>query len=43
MYQYVCIGLIDFMLKGKSLLKYTHLLSLNNPENNDKTMMKHFQ
>ena len=43
MHQYVCIGLIDFMLKGKSLLKYTHLLSLNNPENNDKIMMKYFQ
>ena len=43
MHQYVCIGLIHFTLKGKSLLKYTHLLSLNNPENNDKIMMKYFQ
>ena len=27
---YFCIGFIDFMLKGKSLLEYTNLLSLMN-------------
>ena len=26
---YFCIGLIDFMLKGKSLLDYTNLFSPN--------------
>ena len=37
-----CIGFIDFMLKGKSLLDYTNLFSPNN-ENNDKIMLKYFQ
>ena len=27
---YFCIGFIDFMLKGKSLLSFTNLFSLNN-------------
>ena len=27
---YFCIGFINFMLKGKSLTKYTNLFSLNN-------------
>ena len=27
---YICIGFIDFMLKGKSLLDYTNLFSPNN-------------
>ena len=26
---YFCIGFIDFILKGKSLLDYTNLFSLN--------------
>ena len=26
---YSCIGFIDFMLKGKSLLEHTNLFSLN--------------
>ena len=43
MYQHIYIGLIDFMLKGKSLLEYTHLLSLNNSEKNDKIIRKYFQ
>ena len=33
---YFCIGFIDFMLKGKSLLDYTNLLSPNDYEKNDK-------
>ena len=33
---YSCIGFIDFMLKGKSLLDYTNLFSPNNYEKNDK-------
>ena len=28
MYGYFCIGFIDFMLNGKSLLKYTNLFFL---------------
>ena len=30
------IGFIDFMLKGKSLLDYTNLFSLNEYERNEK-------
>ena len=29
MCRYFCIGIIDFMLKGKSLLDYTHLFCPN--------------
>ena len=32
---YFCIGFIDLMLKGKSLLDYTSLCSPNNYEKND--------
>ena len=44
-YDWFClfIGLIDFKLKTKSLLEYTNLFSSNDYENNDKTMLKHFQ
>ena len=40
---YVCIGFIDFILKGKSLLDYTNLFSPNNYEKNDKIILKYFQ
>ena len=33
---YFCIGFIDFMLKGKSLLNYTNLFSPSNYEKNYK-------
>ena len=33
---YFCIGFIDFMLEGKSMLEYTNLFSLNDYEKNDK-------
>ena len=36
---YFCIGFIDFMLKGKSLLDYTNLLSPNDYEKNDKIIL----
>ena len=39
---YFCIGFIDFMLKGKSLLEYTNLFSPNDYEKNDK-ILKIFQ
>ena len=32
---YFCIGFIDFMLKGKSLVEYTNLFSPNGYEKND--------
>ena len=38
-----CIGFIDFMLKGKSLLDYTNLFSPNDYEKNDKIILKYFQ
>ena len=34
MYGYLCIGFIDSMLKGKSLLDYTNLFSPNDYEKN---------
>ena len=40
---YFCIGFIDFMLKGKSLLDYTNLFSPNDYEKNDKIILKYFQ
>ena len=38
-----CIGFIDSMLKGKSLLNYTNLLSPDDYEQNDKIILKYFQ
>ena len=40
---YFCIGFIDFMLKGKSLLDYANLFSPNDYGKNDKTIVKYFQ
>ena len=40
---YFCIGFIDFMLKGKSLLHYTNLFSPNDYERNDTTVLTYFQ
>ena len=40
---YFCIGFIDFMLKGKSLLEYTNIFSPNDYEKNDKIILKYFQ
>ena len=40
---YFCIGVIDVLLKGKSLLEYTNLFSPNNYEKNDKIVSKYFQ
>ena len=40
---YFCIGFIDFMLKGKSLLEFTNLFSPNDYEKNDKIRLKYFQ
>ena len=40
---YFCIGLIDFVLKVKSLLDYANLFSSNEYEKNDKIIQKYFQ
>ena len=39
---YFYIRFIDFILKGKSLLDYTNLLSPNEYEKNDKTILEYF-
>ena len=39
---YCCIGFIDLILKGKSLLDYTHMFSPNEYENNHKTILNIF-
>ena len=40
---YFCIGIINFMLKGKGLLEYTNLFPLNDYEKNDKIIVKYVQ
>ena len=40
---YFCIGFIDFVLKGRSLLDYTNLISSDEYEKNDKIVSKYFQ
>ena len=40
---YFCIGLNDFMLKGKNLLDYTNLFSPNDYENIDQIILTYFQ
>ena len=42
MCRYFCIGFIDFMLKGKSLLEYTNLFSPNEYKKNNKIVKKLF-
>ena len=37
---YFCIGFIDFMLKGKSFLDYTNLLSPDEYQKSDKMILK---
>ena len=43
MCEYVCIGFIGFMLKGKSLLDYKNLFSPNDYEKNDEIILKFSQ
>ena len=38
-----CIGFIDFILKGKSLLDYTKLFSPSDYGKNNKIILKYFQ
>ena len=37
---YFCVGFIDFMLKGRSLVDYTNSFSGNYYEKNDKIILK---
>ena len=39
---YFCIGFIDFMFEGKSLIEYTNLFSPNDFKRNDDTILKYF-
>ena len=43
MYGYLCIGFIDFILKGKRLLEYMNLFFPNEYKKNDKIILKYFQ
>ena len=43
MYGYLCIGFIDFMLKGESLSGYTTLFSPNVYKKNDTVILKYIQ
>ena len=38
-----CIRFIGFMLKGKKMIDYTNLLTVNKYEKNDKIMVKCFK
>ena len=40
---YFCVGFIDFMLKGESLLDFTNSFSPNEYEKNDKIILKYSQ
>ena len=40
---YFCIGFFDFMIKGKSLLEYTNLVSTDDYKKNDKIKLKYYQ
>ena len=42
MCEYFCIGFIDFMLKGKSLIEYTNLFSSNDFRKNGDTILNYF-
>ena len=39
---YFCIGFIDFMFKGKTLIEYTNLFLPNNFDKNDDIILKYF-
>ena len=42
MCEYFCIRFIEFMLKGKSFIKYTNLFSSNYVKKNDDTILNYF-
>ena len=43
MYEYFCIGFIDFTWKDKNLLEYATFFSPNEYKKNDKIILKYFQ
>ena len=43
MCEYFCIGFINFILKGQSLLEYTNLFSPNEYKKSDKIILKYFE
>ena len=40
---FYCIGFIEYMLSGKTLLDYTNLFSPNDYKKNDKIIHKYFK
>ena len=42
MYRYFCIGFIDLMLKGNSLIDFTNLFSPNDLKKNDHIILNYF-
>ena len=42
MFGYLCVGFIDFMLKGKSLTDFNDIFSPNNFKKNDFTILSYF-
>ena len=40
---YFCIGFLEFMLKGKSLLEYKNLFPPDEYNENDEIILKYFQ
>ena len=42
MCEYFCIGFIDFMFKGKTLIEFTIFFSPNNFTKNDDMILKYF-
>ena len=40
---YFCIGFIDFMLAGKTLIEYTNIFSPNNFKENDYIILNYFR
>ena len=43
MCRYFCVGLIDFMLKGKSLKDFTNLFSPNKFNDNNEITLKYMK
>ena len=43
MYGYFCIGFIDFMLAGKTLIDYTNLFSPYDFNKNDSIILSYFK
>ena len=42
-FRYFCVGFIDFMLKGESLLEYTNLFCPNEHKRNNEIILKYLQ